>query len=113
MRLSKGRNVKANKTGIVPHFVTDLKAAAGTMDARAESSHIRHVMGAFAVRRDMVPAGSIRKWRPSQDSKRPRAIARTGAAPLPSWPSGRLESPGDETLRTFAAIITAAHAPMC
>ena len=97
--------------GLVPHWTKDLAKARKPINARAETVATSPMFrDAFHRRRCIVPADAFYEWQATPDGKRPHAIARADGAMIAFaglWESWR--APGDEVLRSFTILTTAAN----
>ena len=105
------RHLDPLRWGLVPHWARDLKSARQPINARSETAAASPLFrDALVRRRCLVPADAFYEWQATPDGKRPHAIARADDAMIAFaglWESWR--APGDEVLRSFTILTTAAN----
>ena len=107
---SQGREIHALRWGLIPSWAKDPDMGNRLINARAETVHEKpSFRSSFRKRRCLVPADGFYEWQVRDEGKFPQYIRlRTGglfafAGLWSEWDSGQ------ETLRTFTIITTAAN----
>ncbi len=107
---AQGREIHALRWGLIPSWAKDPDMGNRLINARAETVHEKpSFRSSFRKRRCLVPADGFYEWQVRDEGKFPQYIRlRTGglfafAGLWSEWDSGQ------ETLRTFTIITTAAN----
>jgi putative SOS response-associated peptidase YedK len=107
------RAVTTYRWGLIPHWSTDARGAAGRINARAETVAVTPAFReAFLRRRCLVPVDSFYEWRHENDVRQPYRIVRRDGLPLALaglWAGWKDPSDG-QVHRTFTIVTTRANA---
>jgi putative SOS response-associated peptidase YedK len=106
------RAVTTYRWGLVPHWSTDGRGAAGRINARAETVAVAPAFReSFLRRRCIVPVDSFYEWRHENGVRQPYRIVRRDALPLALaglWAGWKDPSDG-QVKRTFTIVTTRAN----
>ncbi|MCX7384862.1 MAG: SOS response-associated peptidase [Alphaproteobacteria bacterium] len=104
------RHLDLLRWGLVPHWVTDLKATKQPINARSETAASTPMFrDALIRRRCLVPIDAFYEWQAVGTAKLPHAIARADGAPIVAaglWEGWR--SPDGEVVRSYTILTTSA-----
>ena len=112
---SGARQLDLLRWGLVPHWAKDLKSVRQPINARSETAATTPMFrDALLRRRCVVPIDAFYEWQAAgKAGKIPYAIARADGQPMAAaglWEGWR--GPGDEVIRSFTILTTAANAAL-